>query len=127
MSELKACPFCGDQEGIHPIDDMWLGCRRCGARGPDFTVNPGPWNTRPIEDSLRARIAHLERAVEDAADCLLDLIEFPREDYARRTDDGYPAEFDYDEFAYKRMVDTYRNHARHARSIALRVSDGEEG
>ncbi len=26
----------------------------------------------------------------------------------RRTDDGYPAEVIYDEYAYRRMVDSYR-------------------
>ena len=38
-----------------------------------------------------------------------DLINFPDENYPRRTEDGYPSEFVYDDFAYKRIIDTYRN------------------
>ena len=47
--------------------------------------------------------------LKEIRDNLQVLIEWPDENYLHRTDDGYPAEFDYDRFAYQRMVDTYRN------------------
>lgn len=37
-----------------------------------------------------------------------ELIAWPPEDYPRRTEDGYPEELVYDDFAYFRMVDTCR-------------------
>ena len=39
---------------------------------------------------------------------------YPDAGHPRGTDDGYPAEFEYDEFAYKRMVDSYRKAIRKA-------------
>lgn len=36
------------------------------------------------------------------------LRDWPDESYERRTEDGYPQEMVYDEYAYKRMVDGYR-------------------
>ena len=33
---------------------------------------------------------------------------YPTKKQGRRTDDGYSEEMVYDEFAYKRMVDSYR-------------------
>ena len=60
--ELKACPFCGakltksvvDRETFyqHPM------VNGCHLRAMLFTKYK--WNTRPIEDALRARIAELE-------------------------------------------------------------------
>ena len=32
------------------------------------------------------------------------LIVWPPKSYSRRTEDGFPSEFVYDEYAYKRMV-----------------------
>jgi hypothetical protein len=40
--------------------------------------------------------------------CLKLILEYPPETESRRTKDGYPAEMSYDEFAYRRLVDTYR-------------------
>ncbi len=40
------------------------------------------------------------------------IIEYPEKRNNRRANDGYPAELIYDEYAYKRMVDTYRNALR---------------
>ncbi len=45
---------------------------------------------------------------------LCKIVAYPEEGHDRRTDDGYPAEFDYDEFAYKRMVDSFRKAIRKA-------------
>ncbi len=58
MNELKPCPFCGNE--VYPaisasLDDGNTRCRNCGAKMPTKV-----WDTRPIEDALRARIAELE-------------------------------------------------------------------
>jgi len=42
-------------------------------------------------------------------DALRQIIGFPPKGYPRRTKDGYPLEFIYDEWAYKRMVRSYRD------------------
>ncbi len=71
MSELKACPFCGNYKGDENNDaphicfsvlrDAELAhCEVCGAEvhahGKDPRVT---WNTRPIEDKLQAELARL--------------------------------------------------------------------
>lgn len=38
--------------------------------------------------------------------------DFPKEDYKRRTADGYPSEIVFDEWAYRRLVDNYREAAK---------------
>ena len=43
---------------------------------------------------------------------LCKIAAYPPEGHDRRTDDGYPTEFAYDEFAYKRMVDSFRRAIR---------------
>ena len=40
---------------------------------------------------------------------LKQIIAYPTKKQGRRTDDGYPLEIIYDDFAYKRMVDSFRN------------------
>ena len=37
------------------------------------------------------------------------IISYPEKGMPRRTKDGYPLEVVHDEFAYKRMVDSYRD------------------
>ncbi len=37
------------------------------------------------------------------------VITYPEKGSSRRTKDGYPFEVSYDVFAYKRMVDSYRD------------------
>lgn len=37
--------------------------------------------------------------------------DYPKEGHDRRDEEGYPREFVYDEFAYKRMVDSFRDAA----------------
>lgn len=78
MSELKPCPFCGgeaittaffdaDDFDYMPIEvndcDAEVTCKneRC-ING--WWLSPKDWNTRPIEDELRARIAEMEEALE---------------------------------------------------------------
>jgi len=38
-----------------------------------------------------------------------EVISYPEKGSPRRSKDGYPSEVSYDEFAYKRMVDSYRD------------------
>ncbi len=67
MSELKACPFCGESKKI--VYDYYeisspqeLGtivvCNNCGA-----SCNPDDWNIRPIEDALLARAEQAEAII----------------------------------------------------------------
>jgi hypothetical protein len=63
--ELRNCPFCG-----------YTGTRRLSSKRPqttivsceclDDTLSEAAWNTRPIEDELRARVKNLEKLLDDA-------------------------------------------------------------
>ena len=56
--ELRPCPFCGAM----PMgeDDRYM-CSTLGCVMQEDTISAKDWNTRPIEDDLRKRIAELER------------------------------------------------------------------
>ena len=61
--ELKPCPFCGGGASNHSRIPGAKCCAQCGAieggwRGT--AVKPIGWNTRPIEDALRAEVARLK-------------------------------------------------------------------
>ena len=63
--ELKPCPFCGGTKLVsYPVwEDRFrhvVDCQGCGTR-----VKSALWNTRPIEDQLRARIKELEEAMPE--------------------------------------------------------------
>ncbi len=66
MSELKSCPFCGRQ----PYESGgYVSCHTelCLANADYHEPAIGPitdWNTRPIEDALRARAERAEKMVE---------------------------------------------------------------
>ena len=66
MSELKPCPFCGSGEVFykHALS-CEVECDNCGA-----SMHSGDWNTRPVEDELRAELARrdeiIARLKEDA-------------------------------------------------------------
>jgi len=55
-NELKPCPFCGGNAVVN--GDGNAECGDC------FVESLTDWNTRPIEDALRARIAELEESIE---------------------------------------------------------------
>ena len=63
MSEiLKPCPFCGGEPHEcldNHFDCLNRGCPMAGARA----IPLEDWNTRPIEDDLRNRIAELEEYI----------------------------------------------------------------
>ena len=95
MNALKPCPFCGGEarkvtETIDPddldfmtFDDIdYPDCfeitcenERCIS---GWYLSPKDWNTRPIEDDLRARIAELEARAEKAEAMVEKLIEAGR-------------------------------------------------
>ena len=56
MSELKTCQFCGGEAELC-YSEVDTFCRKC-----NDIQETEMWNTRPIEDELRARIAELEAA-----------------------------------------------------------------
>lgn len=69
MSELKPCPFCGN-ETIYDVaietNRAAVRCTKCG-----HGINGAPpeavyklWNTRPIEDALRAELAQARDALK---------------------------------------------------------------
>ena len=64
MGELKLCPFCGMNYAENAWDECgseyWV-CEFCGAASGTARDEYG-WQTRPIEDDLRKRIAELEAA-----------------------------------------------------------------
>ena len=76
--ELKACPFCGE-----PADDRYNRLAKCSNKSclmnhwvddEDFFIDDD-WNTRPIEDALRARITELKEFIDqliEAGKGLLD-------------------------------------------------------
>lgn len=91
------------------------------------TLRGGP-NDTPIAEMWwngydhHANAALILRAV-NGFDALVEALEsirdFPREGYGRRTEDGYPMEMVYDQFAYERLVDSYRKVAAAALALAL--------
>ena len=57
-SNLLPCPFCGAMPIGH--DDRYM-CSTPGCVMQEDTISAENWNTRPIEDDLRKRIAELEK------------------------------------------------------------------
>jgi len=49
-----------------------------------------------------------EQKLKELRKALRLIINYPPKNHDRRTTNGYPTEFEYDEFAYNRMVDSYR-------------------
>jgi uncharacterized Zn finger protein (UPF0148 family) len=63
MNTLKPCPFCGEQVFtplVSSLDNGYTRCSSCGA-----TMQRRRWQTRPIEEDLRKRIAELEELVDE--------------------------------------------------------------
>lgn len=77
------------------------------AHNHDFTLHN---RTKRFLATIDALIADKERLVE----ALEGIKNYPPKGADRRTKDGYPEEIIYDEFAYKRIIDSYREGARKA-------------
>jgi hypothetical protein len=64
---LKPCPFCNSDPKLEGDDHWWYAVCRCGADGgADQTAKKAIeiWNTRPIEDALRAQLAEAQAEVD---------------------------------------------------------------
>lgn len=67
MSELKPCPYCGEQVAEDVVSDVgwhFVYCTTCHAEGEADLGASGAiekWNTRPLEEALQAK---LDMAVE---------------------------------------------------------------
>jgi len=78
MSELKPCPFCGSPAySYHDncIDFAGVKCDLGGCVCADILITENNWNTRPIEDALRARIAELEAELKITDELLKEATE----------------------------------------------------
>ena len=64
--KLKQCPFCGGEAELC-YSEVDTFCRKC-----NVLQETELWNTRPIEDALRLRIAELEEENERLAQLLHD-------------------------------------------------------
>jgi hypothetical protein len=66
--ELKACPFCASSCYHYP-DDSAIWCGKCDegiVEDPRIPIDiKTRWNTRPIEDDLRAKLALAVEALEN--------------------------------------------------------------
>lgn len=74
MSELKPCPFCGD--GVEMVNTKtypngerspaYIKCKTCNYHIADYEdeILIHQWNTRPIEDELRAELARRDAVIE---------------------------------------------------------------
>ena len=65
MSELKPCPFCGSKANLSRTVPNMVLCSNENCWFYNNFVGILTWNTRPIEDALRARIAELEADIKD--------------------------------------------------------------
>jgi len=80
--QLKPCPFCGEAPGLmvwndasRPMTDIECVGMDCITRGCEVRVEGedherraiAAWNTRPIEDALRAENDRLRTAIDDAS------------------------------------------------------------
>lgn len=77
--ELKPCPFCGsDKVTVSRTPHSkygilyGIGCKSCNAHGSFRFIFEHyaiiSWNTRPAEESLKAEVGRLRRALESIAE-----------------------------------------------------------
>lgn len=81
-------------------------------RNYDKRGNPKYWNDdreEGMKEQNKAYLKWISGYRKELKLAIESIISYPPEDSNRRTDDGYPLEVCYDEYAYKRMVDSYRS------------------
>ena len=61
-----------------------------------------------VGPTLEDELERLENENQRLKELLRQIVAYPPEGHERRADEGYPAEIVYDEFAYRRIVDFYR-------------------
>lgn len=68
MSELRECPFCGNPPKLL---GEFAGCGCIDERISDdqFDLVKSDWNSRPIEDDLRSKLAIAVEALEKITHC----------------------------------------------------------
>lgn len=70
MSELRPCPWCGEEitlsRALHDSNLCLIKCRKCKVdMGTDYSQRLfHAWNTRPIEDALNAQIKDQEATID---------------------------------------------------------------
>lgn len=65
-AELKGCPFCGE----HAAEAGGVGCLNRKCEGSRLQLPRRTWNTRPIEDALRAKVSELTRLLGEAEEAI---------------------------------------------------------
>ena len=119
MSELKACPFCGEP----PVVGL-NGYPRCpipgiGTHAGGMTVEE--WQTRPLEDALQKRVEELEKLsnAHKKLACLMDQQQIDlRASISKAVEEienlrGFEPEDEYDTewlHAVTRVLDILRKH-----------------
>lgn len=89
-----------------------LICSAIGSTGPFEGLGFGSSPNRSAKNKKRfymkeKKLTDKEK-LEGIRKALKSVISYPTKKQGRRTKDGYPSEFCYDTFAYKRMVDAFR-------------------
>lgn len=67
MTENKRCPFCGCKTRVKHSSitgQNYIGCSNANCQMPTMFLE-SDWNTRPIEDELRAEIERLKVRIEE--------------------------------------------------------------
>lgn len=75
--ELRPCPFCGGEAESTPgrHEQCYARCSMFGCEANNPWVAIEDWNSRPIEDALRAELEEARNTIENGltAKCLRDL------------------------------------------------------
>lgn len=82
------------------------------ASGDPRRMDLGP--SRKLYRDAAQALASSQEEIERLSKALETIRDYPPITHARRDDEGYPMEIVYDEFAYKRIVDSYRKFASDA-------------
>jgi hypothetical protein len=90
-NDLKPCPFCGNEVGIihcvgsPKMDGNWISCDTCErafihASGDGVKI----WNSRAIEDKLKAEIESLKASIKNLEQSHKDQQEIGYQEYDRQ-------------------------------------------